>query len=205
MSGVNPKKSFTPVVEKEFGKSNVIVVKDAEGDEPIRRWYKDWLPEDGSPPGETGDLYDRLMAKVAEATEGVEIQTVTFVWMQGEKDATNQNGALYAGSLRGLLGQLSGDLGREDVNFVIGRLSDWHNPHRQEDWAMVREAQVEVAEESPRGAWVDTDDLNNGVNRKGKEMKDTLHYTPAGYQTLGVRFAEEAIELIKSSGATSDS
>jgi lysophospholipase L1-like esterase len=50
---------------------------------------------------------------------------------------------------------------------------------------------VAVAEENERGAWVDTDDLNN------KKGKDDLHYTAEGYKTLGERFAEKAIELVK--------
>jgi hypothetical protein len=55
-------------------------------------------------------------------------------------------------------------------------------------WDMVREAQVKVAEDDPRVAWIDTDDLN------GK--KDGLHYDKAGYAELGKRFAEAALKLI---------
>ncbi len=203
MAGLNPKKSFTPVLEEEFGKDNVIVVKDAKGGEPIRRWYKEWEgPADArQPDGPIGDLYDRLMEKVGEATAGADLETVTFVWMQGERDANDGNGELYARSLRGLIDQLSEDLERDDLNFVIGRVSDWQNPKRLTDWEQVRGAQVEVAEASPRGAWVDTDDLNDGLNRKGEEVSNNLHYTPEGYQTLGARFAEKAVELIQSSDA----
>ena len=62
---------------------------------------------------------------------------------------------------------------------------------------MVREAQVKVAESNPRFTWVNTDDLNDGVNRKGKSIKNDLHYSAEGYKTLGKRFAESALKLIK--------
>ena len=42
MERLDPNISFTPTVEAAFGKNNVIVVKDAMGAQPIRRWYKKW-------------------------------------------------------------------------------------------------------------------------------------------------------------------
>jgi len=41
MAGLQPAESFTPSVEKTFGKEKVIVVKSGQGGQPIRRWYKD--------------------------------------------------------------------------------------------------------------------------------------------------------------------
>ena len=88
--------------------------------------------------------------------------------------------------MKGLVDQLQADMGRDDVGFVIGRLSDCRKGGH---WGKVRRAQVEVAEASPRGRWVDTDDLNGPRNG--------LHYTRDGYKTLGERFAEAAIELVR--------
>ena len=39
MAGLNPNVSFTPAVVEAFGRENVIVVKDAQGGQPIRRWH----------------------------------------------------------------------------------------------------------------------------------------------------------------------
>jgi hypothetical protein len=125
MVGLKPEESFTPTVMKAFGEDRVIVIKDAQGGRPIRQWYKQWKPASGEAPKKTGDLYDRLMKKVKPAIEGKQIASVTFVWMQGERDAREKHGEVYADSLRGLIKQLSDDLGRDDVNFVIGRLSDF--------------------------------------------------------------------------------
>jgi hypothetical protein len=184
MAGLNPDRTFTPAVKKALG--NVIVVKDAVGGQPIRRWYKQWKSADGKTPQRNGDLYDRLLTKVNAAAGDKKPDTITFVWMQGERDAKEKHGGVYAASLRGLIDQLQSDLGRKDVNFVIGRLSD--NRNNDAHWELVRKAQAEVAEADARGAWVDTDDFNG--------PKNDLHYTKDGYDQLGAAFAAKAIELV---------
>jgi len=189
MAGLNPDISFTPTVKAAFAGDEVIVVKDAVGGRPIRCWYKKWKPAGGEVPKGNGDLYDRLMKKVKAAAGDKKPATISFVWMQGERDAKTGHGTVYAASLAGKVGQLRDDLGRQDVDFVIGRLSDHLKNH--EGWDQVRKAQAEVAEADRRGAWVDTDDLNGA--------HDGLHYDRDGYKTLGQRFAEKAIELIKRS------
>jgi len=196
MAGLDPKVSFIPAVEKEFGKENVIVVKSAQGGQPIRRWYKDWKDASGKAPESTGDLYDKMMGVVNPAIKDQKLATVTFVWMQGERDAKENHGEVYAASFKGLLEQLKKDLKIESINFVIGRISDFDMQNKKyPHWTMVRDAQVKVAEDDPRGEWVDTDDLNNKT--KGGKQYDDLHCTPEGYKTMGQRFADKAIALIK--------
>jgi hypothetical protein len=197
MAGLNPNLSFTPTVEEAFGKDKVMVVKDAQGGQPIRRWYKKWKTAQGDAPEKTGDLYDRLMARVKTETNGKKFDTITFVWMQGERDAKEKHGDVYAESMRGLIDQLSADMDGQKIHFVLGRLSDFDNDNtRYPHWTMVREAIIKVAEEDPLGAWVDTDDLNNKPGKDGA-TRDDLHYTKEGYVTLGKRFAEAAIKLIQ--------
>lgn len=198
MAGLDPNETFIRIVRKEFGKDNVTVVKDAKGGQPIRRWYKKWESAAGTKPEVTGDLYDRLMTKVNAAIKGKRINSVTFIWMQGERDARERHGKVYAASLKGLIEQLENDLNRKDINFVIGRLSDFDMDNdKYPHWTMVRKAQVQVAEADPRGAWVITDDLNDGKNKRGKQINNALHYSVQGYKTLGVRFAEKAIDLLE--------
>ena len=200
MAGMKPEESFTPAVEKAFGKDQVLVVKDAHGGQPIRRWYKDWKAADGTRPDKTGDLYDRLMQKVKKEMNNANqsIKTVTFVWMQGERDANERHGEIYGASLKGLFEQLANDLGRDDLNFVVGRLSDFDmSNQRYPHWTMVRKQQVMLAEKNPNCVWVDTDDLNDGKNRRGATIKNDLHYSADGYVKLGQRFADQAVRLIK--------
>lgn len=198
MAGLDPDESFTPAVRQAFGDDHVIVVKDAVGGQPIRRWYKNWKPAAGDAPAKNGDLYDRLLAKVNAEIKGKKLASVTFLWMQGERDAKEMQGTVYAASLTGLFDQLSADLKRDDINVVIGRLSDFDLENKKyPHWTMLRKVQVEVAEAHPRGAWVDTDDLNDGLNRKGQPIDNDLHYSADGYRMFGTRLAERAIALIR--------
>jgi hypothetical protein len=192
MAGLDPKVSFEPAVRKAFSGDEVIIVKYALGGRPIHRWYKKWDPAQGEKPKATGDIYDRLMTNIKAAMAEKTPNTITFVWMQGERDAREKYGEFYSDRLKGLIGQLREDMGRQDVNFVIGRLSDFAiNNKKYPFWMLVRNAQVEIAESDPHGTWVDTDDLNGS--------DDELHYTKDGYAELGKRFAEKTIELIKKS------
>ena len=201
MAGLDETESFVPAVEKAFGADGVIVVKDAHGGQPIRRWHKKWKAADGTVPEQRGDLYDRLMGKVEAAIDGQQIESVTFLWMQGERDAREQHASVYAASLKGVLGQVRKDLGRQDINLVVGRLSDFDMANQTyPEWTRMREIQVELVESMKWAAWVNTDDLNDGFNRKGKAIRDDLHYSVKGYRIFGERLAEEAIALVKKRG-----
>jgi len=198
MSRFKPEIVFTPAVEAEFGKENVIVVKEAQGGKPISRWYKDWKSASGEAPESTGDLYDRLMEKVKPAVEGQKIETVTFIWMQGEADAKASDGEVYAASLAGIIDQLRADLKFKEINVVCGRLSDFGMDNKKcPHWTMIRDAQVAFADSSPRYDWVDTDDLNDGASKDGRVRPNALHYSVEGYDILGQRYADKAITLIQ--------
>lgn len=193
MAGLDPNVSFTPAVTKAFADDDVIVVKFAQGGQPIRRWYKKWtLPEGATEAAgratKNGDLYDRLMDEVRKAVGDKRPDTVTFVWMQGERDAKAGWQAAYYEALRGTVEQIRTDLKHPEIGVVIGRLSD--HLSGEPGWDAVRAAQEKVAADEPVAAWVDTDDLNPDAKGKG------LHYSKPGYAELGKRFAEKAIELV---------
>jgi len=196
MARFDPNPTFIPAVEAAFGKENVIVVKDAHAGQPIRRWYKKW--DDAGEPAKTppGDLYDPLIAKVRQAIKGEKIQTVTFLWMQGESDAVQGKAAKYEESLNGVIAQLETDLDWKEMHLVIGRLSDHAGKKPIPDWQRIRDIQVHMAETRPHSAWVDTDDLNDVKDATGKKINDDLHYTKEGYALFGKRLAEKAIALI---------
>lgn len=197
MVGLDPAVSFTPAVTKAWGKERVLVVKDAYSGQSIRSWCKSNHefppPMTGRVPKVRGELYGRLVEKVRTAINGEPLQSVTFVWMQGESDLNN---TAYDAYLKELLEQLQADLSFEGINLVIGRISDngLDVPKKLEGRLTIRRIQKEFAEAYPRGAWVDTDDLNN--RKAGDEVINDLHYTAEGYRTLGARFAEKAIALV---------
>jgi len=198
MKLLKPKESFTPIIEAEFGKEQVIIVKDAQGSKPIRNWYKAWQSPIGNEPKADPFMYEALMAKVNRAIENQSIASVTFVWMQGERDAKKKFAEVYEESLMGLYKQLSDDLGRQDINFVIGRLSDFDMKNENyQHWTRIRDIQMKVANSNSRFDWVNTDDLNDGTDRKGRSIKNDLHMSAKGYVLMGERFAEKSIALLK--------
>jgi len=197
MVNLNLDDSFIPVVEEKFGENNVIFVKDSENGRPIEHWYKKpklswdyiWNLINGKKQQTRGELYFRLMKKTRAAIRKKAIGSITFIWMQGERDALSKDGENYKARWEGLINNLRSDLGRIDINFVIGRLSDFDmNNKKYPHWTMIRDIQVSIAVESPDGAWVDTDYFNGTSN--------DLHYSKEGYKLLGKMFAEKSIELI---------
>ena len=202
MQGHRPQEAFTPRIEEGFGKNEVAIVQYARGGKPIHRWWKEWKDLDGNKPEELGDLYDNLLSQVKKAIEESELQSVCFVWMQGERDARMGWGKLYKNALIGLHAQLAKDLNwdEDQLIMVIGRLSDFDMQNKKyPHWTMIREVQMEVAENNSQFFWIDTDDLNDGINRKGKKIKNDLHYSANGYRILGTRFAQACIEALSAS------
>lgn len=196
MAALNPKHSFIPTVSEEFGTNNVIVVKHAIGGKPIRCWFDDWVSiktENKNTP----NIYNPLMAKVKKAIKNETLATITFVWMQGERDARESRADEYATNLTRVYNQIVRDLDYKELNMVIGRLSDFDMSNKvAPHWTKMREVQVGLAATNQRFDWINTDDLNEGVNFKGKAIQNDLHMSVEGYKTMGTRFAQKAIELI---------
>ncbi|NNM29076.1 MAG: acetyl xylan esterase [Akkermansiaceae bacterium] len=204
MAGLDPKRSFLPELEKLLPDAEIRHVKFAKGGMPIRRWVSDFdeilLAMHGEQLKERGftgfndpaPFYDEVVKLAREAIAEKKPDTITFLWMQGERDANAGLHTVYDVALRNLIAKLRKDLDAPEMNVVIGRLSD-HSA--KPSWSGVRQAQVKVAAEDPRGAWVDTDDTNNKV-KDGKPHND-LHYTREGYDLFGRRLARQAVRLIE--------
>lgn len=186
MARMDEKQTFIPILEQVLGKKQVIVIKDAHGGQPISQWFTPF------------SLYDSLMQKIDEKNLTIEkMKTITFIWMQGERDAREQLGEIYEERLWALYQKLSDDLKVSKLHFIIGRINDFDldndlYPH----WTMIREIQEKVAQARPHFEWVNTDDLNDGYNQSGIPIENDLHLTPDGYDTLGERFAAKALKLI---------
>jgi len=202
MAGMNPKLGFEPEAKKLFPAADVVYFKVARGGQPIRLWLSEWdaLAEKHQLKTRRGQLkpqqdyyqqilsqYQKLLAKHPEPS------SVTFCWMQGERDAKEKLSAAYGEALSQLIANLRRDLKQPKMHFVIGRLSDFGKPDN-EHWQTVRKMQVSVAQDDDHGAWVDCDDLNNKT-KNGVE-RDDLHYTQAGYELLGRRYARQIKLLI---------
>ncbi len=200
MAGLKPENGFLPEVTKLLPDAEIAHLKVAKGGQPIRLWVPEWnaITEAAgidSKNAETPYYTQILEAYEALLAEHDAFASITFCWMQGERDAKSNLARVYEASLKQLIANLRRDLKRPDLNFVIGRLSDHSpGPNLQKDWDAVREIHVKIATEDERGAWVDTDDLNNKV--KQGQPHDDLHYTTEGYTLFGQRLARQAVKLI---------
>ena len=197
MAGMNPKLGLEPEIEKLFPEAEVIYFKVAKGGQPIRFWVSQWNDIakkhglktllTGSP--QEKNYYQQILKSYEAQVGERKPASVTFCWMQGERDAKEKLHSAYKEALGTLISNLRKDLQQPEMNFVIGRLSDFGKQGYKE-WQHVREVQVQLAQEDKHGAWVDCDDLNN------KKGKDDLHYTQEGYKLLGQRYIRQARALI---------
>jgi len=196
--------SFEAAVSKVFGKNNVTVATFSVPSQSIRQWYKNWTPPEGvdleskqlKQAEPNGGLYDKLLETVRKKAGDQQFSTITFVWMQGEADGQAGWGAVYEKSFLGIIDQLKADLKRDDVRFVIGRINDHHNIKEGNGREVVRGAQVKIGTENANGTWVNTDDLNTGINPWCGYENDGEHFPNPGYRVLGQRFARAACKQI---------
>lgn len=206
MAGMNPKAGFEPEAKMLFPDAEVAYIKVARGGQPIRLWVTEWneiAQKHNLKSTSSGTKYYQpiltqfksLLEKYPEPT------SVTFCWMQGERDAREKLSAAYEDALATLIANLRRDLKQPQMNFVIGRLSDFGKPDNAH-WQNVRKAQVAVAEKDEHGAWVDCDDLND--KEKGGVKRNDLHYTKEGYELLGRRYVRQAKALIEGNDPAED-
>lgn len=208
MAGMNPKTGFEPEAKALFPDADVAYIKVAAGGQPIRYWVAEWnevaakhgIDAAKARAKETGRqtgafFYESITKQFAELLKKhPQPASVTFCWMQGERDAKEKLDAAYGDSLKQLIANLRRDLKQPQMNFVIGRLSDFGKAE-DKPWQSIREAQVSLAKADGRGAWVDCDDLNN--KEKDGMPRNDLHYTPQGYELLGRRYVRQAKALIE--------
>ncbi len=192
--------SFAQSVEKVFGKDKVIVVRVGWPSQPIKMGYKAWAPPEGMQdpsPDKNGSTYETLIKSTQKAISGKQIDSVTYIWMQGEEDARAGWGSVYGKSFNGVLEQLKQDLKVTKINYVVGRINDyWTTSQGLKDGDLVRETLVKLGEAGPNAAWINTDDLNKGVNPWGGYDECDGHFSPQAYRIIGQRFARKASLLI---------
>ncbi|MFN3165486.1 MAG: sialate O-acetylesterase [Phycisphaeraceae bacterium] len=191
--------AFTARVQARFGQADAVVVMRMKSGRGIRFWLADYRPPadrsfSDRAMAENGSAYLPLIDAATRAHEQASFDTVGFIWMQGESDGLNGLSEVYKESFEKLAEKLKKDLGRDDLYFVIARISDYGNDGPQgEHWRRVRHAQAALGQ-TAGNAWVDTDDLNGGG---ADQPNGGLHYPREGAAALGQRLAERAIDIIE--------
>ena len=149
MAGLKPERAFLPELAKLLPDAEIRHVKFTKGGQPIRRWVKNWdeiaAKHDLDPLNDPGSFYDEVLRQARASIAEKKPKTITFFWMQGERDAKEKLSAAYEESLRTLIANLRKDLDVPRMGFVIGRLSDFSTT---EHWEAVRAAQAGIAAKS---------------------------------------------------------
>lgn len=113
-------------------------------------------------------------------------QPVGLLWFQGESDALAlRTTAQYRADLAGLLSGLRADLGAPGLLALVGQLGTYDAADLAR-WLEIQEAQRQGAESDPLAGLATAVDLPRA---------DGIHFSVAGYRTLGARFAVEAQRL----------
>ncbi|MEM7143519.1 MAG: sulfatase-like hydrolase/transferase [Verrucomicrobiota bacterium] len=206
MAGMDPETGFMTEANKLFQDEKVVYIKVAKGGQPICRWLKEWeaiaaeagLDENHRKRIHKGgkvEFYQPILDQFQEMSKKhPKFASITFCWMQGERDANGGADAAYKQSLKQLIANLRRDLKRPDMNIVIGRIGDYALD--RPSCVAVRKAQREIVDEDAHGAWVDVDDLND--REVDGKMVSAVHFNrPEGYVILGERFARQGHALIK--------
>ncbi len=180
MARWDPEDTFRPTLEECFSGEEILIAKFALGGQSIVMWYDSEKPEKLR----LGPLFDALVEQVQLASQNKIIDTVSFIWMQGEQDATKKRVKTYETNLTGIVSALQKKVGKK-VNVVLGRISDARN---DKYWKKIRSIQMNFSYDGKLVPWVNTDDLNG--------QEDDLHFTPGGYLELGRRFARTAAEQL---------
>ncbi len=126
-------------------------------------------------------LYGSMLARARRASVGAPPRGL--LWFQGESDAlSGRTTAQYRADLQALVDQLRGDLAAPGLVALIGQLGCFLSADLAL-WLPVQEAQRQMAESDPSAALLTAVDL---------PLADPIHFSVAGYRTMGARFAQAA-------------
>lgn len=176
-----PEISFGHAMAKAFPNDDIRLVKYAANGTAL---YNDWAPTQGA-------QYVSFMRTMRGAlnnlrSKNTEVEVAGMLWLQGESDAQEMKGGEYKKNLLAFIKHMRLEFYNWKMPFVIARVRNFYGRGIQAQ--MVREAQVEVANETEYVAWFDTDD-------SGKLIKGG-HYTSDGLIKIGKNFSAKYIYMI---------
>lgn len=175
-SKFGPELSFGHSMSQAFPECDIRLVKYAASGTAL---YNDWAPT-------SGEQYLAFMDTVRAAlgalrSNNVDFEIAGMLWLQGESDAQEKQGAEYQKNLIAFIEHMRTEFETPEMRFIIARVRDFYGKGEQAE--MVRDAQEYVADHDENIEWFDTDDCGSLV--KGG------HYESNGLIQIGKRFAEK--------------
>ena len=102
-----------------------------------------------------------------------------MLWLQGESDALENQGAAYETNLRNFIADMRTQFDSPELPFYMARVREFYGTAEQS--GLVRTAQVVVAESTEFVEWFDTDSYN--------PLIEGGHYNTEGEINIGIDFA----------------
>ncbi|HRQ37283.1 MAG TPA: sialate O-acetylesterase [Chloroflexota bacterium] len=181
--GTSPGLAFAATLLDEYPDLIVGLIPCAKGDTTLTQWQRN-LGDD--------TLYGSCLKRIAAASLMGELTGILF--FQGEADALNpvvygsRNplGDAYGEHFIQFIHDLRHDVQQTNLPVIFAQLGSPPSPEGFPNWLLIQEQQAAV--QLPCVTMITTDDL---------PLHDGLHFTSESYQTIGARFAEAYIEMIK--------
>ncbi len=155
--------------------------------------YEDWAPTSGPQYNQFMNTANAALANLDAA--GVDYEISGMIWMQGESDAAEKQSASYEANLRNFIAHMRSQFSTPEMPFVIARVLD-HYGGQSGHAAVVRQAQIDVADATEYCSWFDTD---------GYQVVDPSsnpgHYGTQGQIDLGNDFAEGILTFVPESSS----
>lgn len=174
-----PEVSFGHTLKEALGPDRIHLVKYAVNGTAL---YNDWAPP-------TGPQYAAFMSTANAAiadldANGVDYEISGMLWLQGESDAAEGQGAAYETNLRNFIADMRSQFEVPDLPFYLARVRDFYGTPEQA--GLVRAAQVTVAESTDKVEWFDTDSYNPLIAGG--------HYNAEGEINIGIDYANLYLE-----------
>ena len=169
-----PEVSFGYTVKQALPTNDVYLVKHAVNGTAL---YNDWAP--GSGPQYLGFMSTARSA-IADLEAGkIDYEIAGMLWLQGESDALENQGAAYETNLRNFIADMRTQFDSPELPFYMARVREFYGTAEQS--GLVRTAQVVVAESTEFVEWFDTDSYN--------PLIEGGHYNTEGEINIGIDFA----------------
>jgi hypothetical protein len=172
-----PEVSFGRAIKDALTVDTIHLVKYAVSGTAL---YNDWAPPSG--PQYTGFMNTANAALANLDAAGVDYEIAGILWMQGESDAHENQAASYETNLRNFIADMRVRFSDPDLPFIVARVRDYFGGASGQA-AIVRAAQVAVADTTAGVEWFDTDTYPLSTAHPG-------HYDTQGQLSLGLDFAD---------------
>ena len=184
-----PEVGISRALHIKFPDQDFIIIKFAIGGSSITDWAPNnnytWV--EASRKRQFNGLYNELLSKVKNITDGYHTELIAFLWMQGEEDSSYIGlGKDYKRNFMNLINSLRQDFNNNKLPIIYGDI----NLPVQKYPAVnhVKKAQYSILHEIDNTYLIKTGDL--------EKEDDQLHFSSNGLLVLGKRFGNILIDSI---------